>query len=409
MAKFTYKGKDGEGKDVSMTIEANDRYAVYDVARQNGHTVSSIAETRAFSIEKFINIEKINYFLSKVKLDELVMSTRNMAAMLRAGLPLSRALSVIERQTKNPRLKGIMVDVRAEINKGNQFNAALAKYPETFSKLYVAMVRAGEESGGLAPSLETIAMQLERSSNLRKKIKGAMIYPAIVITVMVILGILMMVYVMPTITDTFLKLGVDLPLTTRILIGTSQFMTAHGLLVAVGAMVAIGGVISFVRTSFGRRLFHLGLIYLPVIGNLVKQTNSAYTGRTLSSLLASGVDVMGAIEITKDVIQNVHYKDILEEARVKVEKGSPLSETFIAHENRYPILVGEMIAVGEETGNISAMLTEIATFYETEVEMKTKDLSTIIEPILMVVIGAGVGFFALAMIAPIYSIGDSIN
>jgi type IV pilus assembly protein PilC len=409
MATFTYKGKDSDGKEVKVSVEAADRYAVYDIARQNGHTVSSIGESRGFSLEKLLNIEKINYALSKVKLDELVMSTRNMASMLRAGLPLSRALSVIERQTKNPRMKGIMVDIREEINKGNQFNAALAKYPETFSKLYVAMVRAGEESGGLAPALETIAMQLERSSNLRKKIKGAMIYPCIVISVMIILGILMMIYVMPTITETFLKMGVDLPLTTRILIGTSQFMTANGLLVAVGALGLIAGIVSFVRTKPGRRLFHLFLIYLPVIGNLVKQTNAAYTGRTLSSLLSSGVDVIGAIEITKEVVQNVHYKDILDEARDKVEKGSPLSETFIAHENRYPILVGEMIAVGEETGQISAMLTEIATFYETEVEMKTKDLSTIIEPILMVVIGAGVGFFALAMIAPIYSIGDSIQ
>ncbi len=408
MATFTYKGKDSEGKEVKVSVEAADRYAVYDIARQNGHTVSSIGEAKSFSLEKFLNIEKINYALSKVKLDELVMSTRNMASMLRAGLPLSRAITVIERQTKNPRMKGIMVDVREEINKGNQFNSALAKYPETFSKLYVAMVRAGEESGGLAPALETIAMQLERSSNLRKKIKGAMIYPAIVITVMVVLGVLMMIYVMPTITQTFLKMEVELPMTTQILIGTSQFMTQNGLLVAVGALGLVAGIISFVRTKPGRRMFHLGLIYLPVIGNLVKQTNAAYTGRTLSSLLSSGVDVIGAIEITKEVVQNVHYKDILEEAREKVEKGSPLSETFIAHENLYPILVGEMISVGEETGNISAMLTEIATFYETEVEQKTKDLSTIIEPILMVVIGAGVGFFALAMIAPIYSIGDSL-
>jgi type IV pilus assembly protein PilC len=305
-------------------------------------------------------------------------------------------------------MKGVMADVREEINKGNQFNVALNKYPDTFSKLYVAMVRAGEESGGLAPALEMIALQLERASNLRKKIKGAMIYPCIVISVMIILGILMMVYVMPTITETFLKMGVDLPLTTRILIGSSTFMSAHGLAVVAGIGAVIGLLIAFGRTVFGRRFIHLLLIHLPVIGNLVKQTNSAYTGRTLSSLLSSGVDVIGAIDITKDVIQNVHYKDILEEAKVKVEKGSPLSETFIAHENRYPILVGEMIAVGEETGNISAMLTEIATFYETEVEQKTKDLSTIIEPLLMVFIGGGVGFFALAMIAPIYSIGDSI-
>jgi type IV pilus assembly protein PilC len=271
------------------------------------------------------------------------------------------------------------------------------------------MVRAGEESGGLAPALETIATQLERSSNLRKKIKGAMIYPCIVITVMAIIGVLMMIYVMPTITQTFMKMGTELPMSTRILIGSSTFFSENSLTVLVGFVTFVAGIISFVRTNIGRRLFHLGLIHLPVIGNLVKETNSAYTGRTLASLLSSGVDVIGAIEITKEVIQNVHYKDILEEAKQKVEKGSPLSETFIAHENRYPILVGEMISVGEETGQISAMLTEIATFYETEVEQKTKDLSTIIEPVLMVVIGATVGFFALAMIAPIYSITDGIG
>lgn len=409
MAKFTYKGKDGEGKAVKVTVEAQDRYAVYDIARQNGHTVASIAQVSAFSLEKLLNIEKINYFLSKVKLDELVMATRNMASMLRAGLPLSRALSVIERQTKNPRLKGIMISVREEISKGNQFNSALKAYPETFSNLYVAMVRAGEESGGLAPALETISLQLERSSNLKKKIKGAMIYPIIVVSIMLILGVLMMVYVLPTITETFVKMGTELPLSTRILIGSSNFMTQHGLLVLVGAIVFVAGTIAFARTRVGKRFFHLSFIYAPVIGEMVKETNSAYTGRTLASLLSSGVDVIGAIDITKDVIQNVHYKDILAEAREKVEKGSPLSETFIAHENRYPILVGEMIAVGEETGQISAMLTEIATFYEKEVEQKTKDLSTIIEPLLMVVIGATVGFFALAMIAPIYSIGDTIK
>lgn len=409
MVNFTYKGKDAEGKAVKVTVEAGDRYAVYDIARQNGHTVTSIAEAQSFSISRFINVEKINYFLSKVKLDELVMSTRNMASMLRAGLPLSRALSVIERQTKNPRLKGIMKSVREEISKGNPFNESLKHYPETFSKLYVAMVRAGEESGGLAPALDTISLQLERTSNLRKKIKGAMIYPCIVIAVMIIIGILMMIYVLPTITATFTNMNIVLPLSTRILMGTSTFLTEHGLLTLVGFVMIVASIIWFGRTGVGQRFFHFCILYLPVVGNLVKETNSAYTGRTLASLLSSGVDVIGAIDITKDVIQNVYYKDILDEARGKVEKGLPLSETFIAHENRYPILVGEMIAVGEETGQISAMLTEIATFYETDVEQKTKDLSTIIEPILMVIIGATVGFFALAMIAPIYSIGDTIK
>lgn len=409
MAKFTYKGANHDGSAVSETVEAVDRYAVYEIARQNGHTVSSVEAVKALSLERLLNFEKINYFLSKVKMDELVMATRNLASMLRAGLPLSRALSVLERQSKNPRMKGTMKSIRESISKGDPFNTALKVFPETFSPLYVSMVRAGEESGGMEKALDTIAMQLERSSNLRKKIKGAMIYPAIVITVMCIIGVLMMIFVMPTITATFLKLAIDLPTSTRVLIGTSQFMSAHGTLVLLGFIGFIAALVYFIRTKPGKRAFHFFLIHLPVIGNLVKQTNAAYTSRTLSSLLSSGVDVINALHITEDVLQNVYYKEIVHEAAEKVEKGNVLSETFIAHENLYPILVGEMISVGEETGQISGMLTEIATFYESEVEQKTKDLSTIIEPILMVVIGATVGFFALAMIAPIYSIGDSIK
>jgi type IV pilus assembly protein PilC len=271
------------------------------------------------------------------------------------------------------------------------------------------MVRSGEEGGGLSDALNSLSTQLERSSNLTKKIKGAMIYPTIVIGVMFIIGILMMIYVMPTITATFIKMGVDLPMTTRILIFVSTFLTEHGLLVLAGAIALVTGVVFLSRTVPGRYAIHFTMIHLPILGTLVKETNSARTARTLSSLLSAGVDVLGAIEITEDVVQNVYFKAVLRGAVKKVEKGSPLSESFIEHSDLYPILVGEMISVGEETGQISKMMSEVAIFYENEIEQKTKDLSTIIEPLLMVVIGAGVGFFALAMIAPIYSISDSIN
>ena len=408
MAKFRYTGTTKTGEKVTAVVDATDKYAVYEIARTNGHVVSNVEPVGKFSLQTVFNIEKINFFLSRVKQDELVMLTRNLSSMLKAGLPLSRALSVLERQTKNPRVKGIMKQIRAGINKGDPFNVALKEFSGTFSPLYVSMVRAGEESGGLVQALQTISLQLERSSSLRKKIKGAMIYPAIVISVMCLIGILMMIYVVPTLTDTFVKMNIELPVTTRIIIGTSGFLSNHGLLVFLGFVAFVASAIGLGKTTGGRRALHFTYIHLPVIGTLVKQTNSAYTARTLSSLLSSGVDVICAINITEDVLQNVYYKDVLKEAAKHVEKGSPLSETFIAHEGLYPILVGEMISVGEETGQISQMLTELATFYETEVEQKTKDLSTIIEPVLMVTIGAGVGFFALAMIAPIYSISDSI-
>lgn len=409
MAVFTYYGEDKEGKKVTNTVTATDRFAVYSIAREQGHTVVSIDEGSKLVIKKFLNIDRINYFLSRVKQDELVMVTRNLGSMLTAGLTVSRALSVIERQTKNPRLKGVTKRIVERINQGDQFNQALSEFPEVFDNLYVAMVKAGEESGSLAESLKTLAIQMERASNLKKKIKGAMIYPSIVITVMVGIGILMMIYVMPQITVVFKGMNKELPATTKFLIFTSDFMAAHTLFVLLGFAGVVGGVVSFFRSRIGKIVSSWTVVRLPIIGPMAKETNAARTSRTLSSLLNSGVDVLRSIEITEEVIQNVFYKKIVREAAVRVEKGTALSEVFIERSDMYPILVGEMILVGEETGQIAGMLGELAVYYETEVERKTKDLSTIIEPLLMVVIGGGVGFFALALIAPIYSISDGLN
>ncbi|MEY2665043.1 MAG: hypothetical protein RLZZ480_148 [Candidatus Parcubacteria bacterium] len=408
MPTFTYKGETQSGEKVTNTVTANDRFEVYTIAREQGHLVSSVEEVSSVSIKRMFNMEKINYFLSRVKEDELVMVTRNLGSMLTAGLTVTRALSVIERQTSNPRLKGVVKRLIERINQGDQFNQALGEFPEVFSNLYIAMVKAGEESGGLAESLKGLAVQMERSSNLKKKIKGAMIYPAIVITVMVIIGILMMIYVMPKITGVFKGMGKELPATTKFLIATSDFMAAHTLIVLAIIVCVVTGVVYFLRSKLGKICTSWTVVRLPVIGVMAKETNAARTARTLSSLLMSGVDVMRSIEITEEVIQNVFYKKILREARTRVEKGTALSETFIEYNKMYPILVGEMILVGEETGQIAGMLGELANYYEAEVERKTKDLSTIIEPLLMVFIGGGVGFFALALIAPIYSIGEGI-
>jgi type IV pilus assembly protein PilC len=409
MASFTYKGEDTEGKKVSATVTANDRFEVYKIARDAGHTVATISESGTFDIKRLFNIEKINYYLSRVKGDELVMVTRNMGSMLTAGLTVSRVLSVIERQSSNPRLKGVIKMIVEDINKGTAFNESLKKFPEVFDDLYVSMVRAGEESGKLAETLQTLAIQMERASNLKKKVKGAMIYPSIVIIVMVIIAILMMIYVMPQITGVFKGMDKELPATTQFLIGASDLMVNYTIFVLGGLVGGIAGFIYFLRTKLGKFITSWVVVRLPVIGTLAKETNSARTARTLSSLLNSGVDVIKSIDITEEVLQNVFYKRILREASQRVEKGTALSEVFIERKDLYPILVGEMILVGEETGQIAGMLGELAVYYETEVERKTKDLSTIIEPLLMVVIGASVGFFALALIAPIYSISDGMN
>lgn len=408
MPKFTYTGTDKDGKKVTETVETTDRFGVYEIARQSGHTVDKVASKSKIPLNSFFDLEKINYYLNRVKQDELIMVSRNLGSMLTAGLSLVRALSVIERQSNNPRLKGTVKQIQERISKGDAFHEALGEFPNIFDDLYVAMVRAGEESGGLAEALQTLSIQLERSSSLRKKIKGAMIYPAIVFTIMLGIGVLMMIYVMPSITDTFRSLDVELPKTTEVLIMISDFMVAHTVLVLGGIVLAIAGFMYMLKTPWGKRGFSFVVVRIPVIGTIAKEANSARTARTLSSLLKAGVDVLRALNITEDVMQNVYYKEILKEAHKQVEKGQLLSETFIKRADLYPVLVGEMISVGEETGQIAQMLEQLAIFYENEVEQKTKDLSTIIEPLMMVVIGGSVGFFALAMIAPIYSIADSI-
>ena len=408
MTTFTYTGTTTEGTPVTETVQAADRFAVYETARQAGHQVERITVKKAFSLRGIFNVEKIEYAISKVKNDELVMVTRNLGAMLVAGLPLSRALQVLQRQTKNPRLKGVTTDIIERLNRGSQLYEALAEHPKVFDDLYIAMIQAGEESGSLAESLDTLSVQMERTSSLKKKIKGAMIYPTIIIIILVLIGILMMVYVMPSITDTFKSLDVDLPVATQVLMNISDFMN-NNLILTIGGLISfVVAVIAALRTMPGRWFSSWLIPHLPIIGTMAKETNAARTARTLSSLLSSGVDVIRSLEITGRVVQNLYYREIILEASKRVENGSPLSEVFVEREDLYPILVGEMILVGEETGKISQMMKDLAIFYENEVEQKTKDLSTIIEPILMVVIGGVVGFFALAMIAPIYSIGDSI-
>jgi len=408
MPVFIYTGEDSEGEKITETVTAEDRFAVYEIARTAGHKITSVKAADT-GFKKMFNFDKLNYLINRVSADELVMMTRNLGSMLKAGLTITRALSVIERQSTNPKLKGVIKKVVADINSGEQFGSALKEFPDVFNNLYVAMIKAGEEGGSLGETLQTLAIQMERSSSLTKKIKGAMIYPAIVMIVMLVIAVLMMIFVLPQITDVFKGMNKELPATTQFIIDATDFFANYTVIVIGGMIGIFFGILSFFKTDVGRMIVSYVVTRLPVIGTMAKETNSARTARTLSSLLESGVDVIQAIEITGEVVQNVFYKKVLKEAMARVEKGGPLSEVFIENTHLYPILVGEMILVGEETGSISGMLKELANFYEVEVERKTKDLSTIIEPILMVVIGAGVGFFALAMIAPIYSISDGLN
>jgi type IV pilus assembly protein PilC len=407
MARYRYSAQNQAGELYERTVETPDRFGVYAQIRKEGGSVIEVKEEH--SEQAFARLwASFQGMLGSVKESEKIVFARNLSTMLKAGLPLSRALEALKRQANNKKFTSILDALNADVTKGIAFHEALEKFPGTFSRLFISMVKAGEESGRIVESLQVVAKQMERAYNLKKKIRGALIYPSIVVLAMVGIGILMLIYVVPTLTQTFEELGVELPRSTQIIITVSKFMSENtiGFLALLSLFVL--SVIGAFRTSRGKRVFEYGILHIPIISGIVREVNSARTARTLSSLLASGVDIVRALSITRDVVQNSYFKDVLAEAEADIQKGEPLSSTFARHERLYPVMMSEMVAVGGETGKLKDLLQQIAEFYEDEVEQKTKDLSTVIEPFLMLIIGSVVGFFAVSMISPIYSISSGI-
>jgi len=401
--KFKVHVLNSNNEAVERSVEAADKFALFRQVKKDAETLVS------FEVDKASSFSKYNITLfGGVKMAEKINLARNLGAMLEAGLPLSRALGVVQRQSRNKVLTDTVAELSAAISRGVTFHDAMLQYPKVFSPLFVSMVKVGEESGSLAQSLKGVAIQMEKTYTLQKKLKGALIYPGIIFCVMIIIAVLMLIFVVPTLTATFQELNAPLPESTKIIILISNLLKDHYILFVVFVVALISGVTYALRTPWGKRANDFLAIHLPIISSVVIQSNAARTARTLSSLLSAGVDVVLATRITSDVLQNSYYKDILLETQKKVEKGDSIASVFMAHEKLYPPFVSEMISVGEETGKLAEMLLGVAVYYENEVEQQTKDMSTIIEPVLMVFIGAAVGFFAISIITPTYTVLNNI-
>ncbi len=382
-------------------MEVADKSMFYQEFKKSGDVLITVKEAK-----KKMSMEMS--FFRKIKTIEKITFARNVGNMLEAGLSLSRSISVIERQSTNPKMAEVCRALNGAIAAGKSFNEALSLRPKVFSTLFISMVKAGEESGNLNESLKHVAMQMEKSYLLKKKVKGAMMYPSVIMGVMVLIAILMMIYVVPALTKTFTDLKVKLPASTQFVLGLSSLVQHHFIAGFFGLVGAVVGFYYAMKTRVGKKIFDSLVLKVPIVAPILKESNSAYTTRTLASLLAAGVDLLQAVRITEEVLQNSYYKAVLSRALKVVEKGGALSGVFAEEKKLYPVFVSEMISVGEETGKLSSMLMGVATFYENEVEQKTKDLSTIIEPFLMVIIGACVGFFAVSMITPMYSVMNNL-
>ena len=403
--KFSYTARNKNGELENGELEIASEHELAEYLRNKGLLLTS-AEAVGENEKKHKEL-KIP-FLNSVKTVEKIFFTQNLQVMVKAGLSVSVALKTLAQQTSNKFFQTVLMDLYQRVDKGNSLADSLALYPKVFPELFVNMVRAGEKSGKLEDVLLQLTVQIRKSHTLIAKVRGAMTYPVIVITAMVGIAIAMIVFVIPKITGMFEEVNATLPLPTRILIALSDFMIANGLWVGIGFVVLIIAFFRLIRTKKGSYIWHGLLLKLPIIAPILRKINLAKFSRTFSSLLKTDIPVVQSFQITASTLGNSHYRRAVENAAERVKKGVQIATILAEYPKLFPPLVVQMVSVGEETGTIDTILDELAIFYEEDVDRTMSNLTTILEPILILLLGAGVGGLAVSIILPIYTLTQNI-
>ncbi len=351
-----------------------------------------------------------NYLLrfSRISPKEKLFFLQYFSIMIRAGLSLSLILKTLAKQTSNKRFSMIIDDIRVRVEKGRSLAESFRVYNNIFGELFINMIESGETSGNLEESLNQLYKQTKKKNELISKVKGALTYPVFILLVMIIVGIVMMVKVVPKLTGMLEKFDAELPLATRILISISDFITNNGLFLLLVFVILIIFAYFLLRTYKGKRCFQYLILKLPIISSINKKINLARFSRTLSSLLKSDILITRSFRITSNVISNLYYKEAINNMADRVEKGYKINTIIAKYPALFPPVVNEVVAVGEKTGELNDMLLELADFYEYEVDNIMENLPSIIEPILILILGVGVGGLAIAIILPMYSLTATI-
>jgi type IV pilus assembly protein PilC len=403
LAVFEYKARTRRGEVLQDKVEGNDTASVVSGLRQQGLLVIDVKE-------QSVGQKDILEPFKRVTADDVVIFTRQFATMINAGLPIVRSLNILSEQAANKKFEDVIVDVREDVEAGLSLSDALEKHPKVFNRLYVEMVRAGEVGGILDGVLLRIADQLEGDQELRRKVKSAMTYPTVVLIMAILAAAVMLIFIVPIFAQMFEDLGGTLPLPTRIAMGLSDILTGIGGLL-VGALL-IGGVFFFLRwknTEQGRKVWDPIVLKIPAkIGDVVQKVALARFARTLGTLSSAGVPILQALEITANSSGNYVIENALLKSRDSIRQGIPIY-TPLEDEPVFPPMVTRMIAVGEETGDLDGMLSKIGDFYESEVDATVKSLTSIIEPLMIVVVGGIVGGIIVAMYLPMFQIFELIE
>ncbi len=402
MPKFLYKIRNTKGEIKTGTQEAKTDKDLAHSFINEGYSIISLVKS------KNKKKKQINFNFGSISLVEKMIFTKNLSVMIGSGLALSKALDVLAKQTKSEKFKKIIKTISSDIQKGEQLGISMSKFKSTFPDLYVNMIKVGETAGNLKEVLLSLAEQMKKDHEIISRVKGALMYPGIILTAMIGIGSLMMVIVVPSLAATFEDLGTELPASTQFVIGLSDFLVNYWY-IALILIVLFGYSLKVIlRTETGKKIFDSLILKMPVFGNLSRQLNSARFARTFTTLVDAGVSIVDALDIVSSTLTNYFFSESLKKASKEIQKGRQLNDALKDYNKIYPPLVIQMVEVGEETGALTKVLVELAEFYEEEVDNVTKNMSTIIEPILMVFIGGAVGFFAISMITPMYSMLDSI-
>jgi type IV pilus assembly protein PilC len=396
VARFAYSAINASGAELTGEIAASDVDAAREALRARGLLALAVSEHASRSHGARV--------VKRVKPKALQIFSRQFATMIEAGLGVVTALVILEEQTSDKKLASVVSEVRAEVERGLLLSEAMARHPGVFSRLYVSMVEAGEAAGTLDVVLDRVAYQIEKETKIKRRVKGAMMYPIVVLTFATLVLVGMLMFLVPVFVDLFQQLGGDLPLLTKTVVAASELVRSKYYFIFPGAAALVWGVLRYKKTEGGRRLWDRIRLKAPAgIGNVVLKLGMARFARTLSTLVGAGVDIIRSLEITGTTAGNSLIEDAVVSVRENVHRGVPMGVP-LAENPIFPPMVAQMVRVGEETGELEKMLGKIADFYEDEVDSSIATLTSIIEPLMMILVGAMVGVIIISMYLPMFKL-----
>jgi type IV pilus assembly protein PilC len=401
MKKFDYIVSNDEGVRKKGTIAAATPEEATDKLREDFPIIISVVEKTKSQVNLF-NAPSFS-------MEDKMMFTKHMATMVKVGITITESLEIMADQTEKRNNKKMYESLIERIRAGQSLAQSLREYPKVFSEIFVNMIETGEEAGNLDEVMAYLDVQLEKEYDLRKKIVSAFIYPGVIVSVTMMLMLCIVIFVMPKITDIFSSFDMKLPLPTRILITVSSFITDKPLMALVVTILSVVGVMAIFRANFLKPIWHRVVLYIPVFGKILVYANVARFSRTLNSLLASGVPLTEALTIIEHMMGNHMYQKAINLSRAKVEQGAKLSESLDEYRKIFPVLASRMIYIGETTGNMEVTTDHLARLYEKNVDNITKNLSVLLEPILLVFMGLLIGGFAISIILPIYQLPNMLG